>query len=260
MRHSILFCSLILLTWTHHVVLAQTPTSGVRRPPIRPSGRPGVGRDADPSAGGPARLVEPDTPPEGGTPTAGAVRFYVRAGANGGAEKPPKGGTSADGKSWATAFTTIQPAIAATAQAGGGEVWVAKGTYRPTDGADREATFHMRSGVALYGGFAGTEVRCADRDWQRNRTILSGDIGRPAVPTDHSHHVVTGADNALLDGFVVSDGYALDAGGPPLGGQRPGDGPPGSPSALPVRRARGKSTLRPRQFSAIPPAVSAPGC
>ena len=34
-----------------------------------------------------------------------------------------------DGTSWATAFTTIQPAIDAAFADGGGEVWVAEGVY-----------------------------------------------------------------------------------------------------------------------------------
>ncbi|MDX1421056.1 MAG: hypothetical protein R3181_13910, partial [Rubricoccaceae bacterium] len=58
-----------------------------------------------------------------------------------------------DGASWATAFDDLQDALAVAAP--GDEVWVAEGTYKPTDTGDRTATFALASGVALYGGFDG---------------------------------------------------------------------------------------------------------
>jgi autotransporter family porin len=148
----------------------------------------------------------------------GSVRVYVRANA-----------TGRDGKSWGTAFPTIQAGIDAVGKQGGGEVWVAKGTYYPTTGNDRNATIQLRSGVAVYGGFVGTETRLEQRDWQQNQTILSGDIGRKDVRTDNSYHVVTGADNALLDGFLISGGYAMDAAGSRPPGPPSSPLPPGSP-------------------------------
>jgi len=151
--------------------------------------------------------------------------------------------TAPDGKGWASAFTTLQPAIDAAAQQGGGEVWVAKGTYKPTNGTDRNVSIALKSGVAVYGGFAGTETQRAARDWERNATILSGDIGQPGVATDNSLHVVTGADDAILDGFTITAGYGMGGGpggmpsgaGAPTGGSGgrsgPGGmgGPPGGP-------------------------------
>ena len=158
----------------------------------------------------------------------GTARLCVRSDATGG-----------DGKTWDAAFPSIQAAIDAAAQAGGGEVWVAKGDYRPTEGHDREATFQLRSGVAVYGGFAGTEIRRDDRDWQRNVTVLSGRLGREGAPSGNSYHVVTGADNALLDGFLIRDGYAMDAGGPHGADSPAGGSPPGSFSDGPPQQRRG---------------------
>lgn len=68
----------------------------------------------------------------------------------------------------------------------------------------------MKNGVSIYGGFAGTENILSQRDWNSNSTILSGDIGTINNITDNSNHVVSNLnlDNtAVLDGFVVRDGY-----------------------------------------------------
>src|SRR5690606_7714723 len=94
-----------------------------------------------------------------------------------------------DGASWATAFHDLQDALA-IAQAGD-EVWIAEGLYKPTEGSDRTATFTLMSGVALYGGFDGTETQREERDWEANVTVLSGDVGVPGDSTDNAYHVVT---------------------------------------------------------------------
>jgi len=113
-----------------------------------------------------------------------------------------------DGQSWPTAFPTVQDAIDAAYQAGGGQVWVASGTYFPTDSGDRSVSFVMREGVGIYGGFAGDERVLDDRDWVANKTVLSGDIGAQGVDTDNVFHVVLGSIHGVLDGFTVRDGYA----------------------------------------------------
>jgi hypothetical protein len=76
----------------------------------------------------------------------------------------------------------------------------------------------MKTGVSLYGGFAGTETSRDQRDWTANRTVLSGDLldDDPADDsdwsnrTDNSIHVVfaLNVQNCTLDGFTVSGGYA----------------------------------------------------
>jgi len=57
------------------------------------------------------------------------------------------------------------------------------------------------AGVALYGGFYGTETTRTQRDWNANVTTLSG-------ASDNSYHVVTGTTGAALDGFTVTGGNA----------------------------------------------------
>ena len=101
---------------------------------------------------------------------------------------------------------------ALTAAEAGDEIWVAAGTYKPTIPASRTATFLLESGVALYGGFGGSETARGQRNWMANRTILSGDIdGNGVVDTGNAYHVVTGSGTdatAVLDGFTITAGYA----------------------------------------------------
>jgi Leucine-rich repeat (LRR) protein len=89
-------------------------------------------------------------------------------------------------------------------------------------GPERHATFQLKNGVAIYGGFAGSETSRDDRDWLVHVTTLSGDLldnDGPAFANneDNSYHVVTGSGvdaSAVLDGFTISGGNAWpDSGG-----------------------------------------------
>jgi predicted outer membrane repeat protein len=133
--------------------------------------------------------------------------FYVDVDATG----------SGNGSSWTNAFTDLQDALAAVplSLCGDREIWVAEGTYMPTGIIDRGATFQLQDSLAIYGGFDGTEVSRVERDWLTNVTILSGDIGTPAVSADNSYHVVTGNNldsTAVLDGVTVTAGVANGTG------------------------------------------------
>ena len=137
------------------------------------------------------------------------------------------GNDSSSGTNWASALANVQPAlIAATSRIQAGicasaEVWVAKGTYTPTYRTStidpRTATFKLAEKVALYGGFGGTESSRGSRDFTANVTTLSGDIGTVGDNSDNSYQVVTGANDATLDGFTITGGNANGAevnGGP----------------------------------------------
>ncbi|MDM8528872.1 DUF1565 domain-containing protein [Anaerolineales bacterium HSG24] len=113
---------------------------------------------------------------------------------------------SPDGTSWGTAYKTLSDALSKTMS--GDTIWVADGTYKPTTGTDRTASLTLVSGVAVYGGFNGTETALAQRDYTNNVTILSGNIGTTGTKTDNSYHVLVGADSATIDGFTVTGGYA----------------------------------------------------
>jgi len=126
--------------------------------------------------------------------------------------------TPGSGTSWSTAFDTIQGGIDAASSAGG-EVWVAKGTYYvySTSNAD---TLEMKSGADLYGGFDGTETSRDQRDWNANETVIDGH--QSAGSGNQVQHVVTGSDNATIDGFTITGGKARSGGGqPPKRGNRP---------------------------------------
>jgi len=122
-------------------------------------------------------------------------------------DKDAKG--SDNGSSWRNAYTDLQDAIQSADL--GAEIWVAEGTYKPTAGNDREVSFYMKNFVAIYGGFKGNETELNQRNWRRNETILSGDIGVKGDNSDNSYNVVISEDaNALavLDGFTIRDGNA----------------------------------------------------
>jgi|GEM_PF-1938984 len=125
----------------------------------------------------------------------------------------PGGLTSGACDSWANACD-LQRAL--TVALSGDEIWVQQGTHTPTTGTDRTATFRLKNGVALYGGFVGTETLRTQRNWVTNVTTLSGEIGAPGI-SDNSYHIVTGTDfgstgslnsTAILDGFTISGGNA----------------------------------------------------
>ena len=133
-------------------------------------------------------------------------------------------GGSNDGSSWANAFTDLQFALTeAESNLAVDQIWVAAGTYKPIDaygigdGSTRYNHYRLINGVAIYGGFAGTETMLSQRNIQSNPTILSGDIGTEGVSTDNCYHVFyhpSGTDldvTAVLNGFTITGGNADDA-------------------------------------------------
>jgi hypothetical protein len=118
------------------------------------------------------------------------------------------GDDDAAGSSWATAKETIQAGLDTANSDGCKEVWVASGVYKPTDTADRSASIYLKSGIDLYGGFAGGEWVREQRDPAVNETILSGNIGLSFQTDDNSYHVVEAASNAIIDSFTIEDGNA----------------------------------------------------
>lgn len=118
---------------------------------------------------------------------------------------------SADGSSWANAYTQLQPALDAAQM--DDRVWVAAGRYvTPTD-----SSFFIDRGIVLQGGFNGTETDSTAADPNTNVTILSGDVldNDPADRYDSTlavdnNRVLTVIDTAMESSFVVViDGFTI---------------------------------------------------
>jgi predicted outer membrane repeat protein len=114
---------------------------------------------------------------------------------------------SGTGASWIQAKKTVQAGVdqAVTLLAGCGdhvEVWVAGGTY-DIYSASAADTLLLADNVDAYGGFTPGDVSREDRDWQVNFTTLDGG--------GQVYHVVTGAGDAIIDGFEIINGSGGDA-------------------------------------------------
>ena len=144
------------------------------------------------------------------TEALGVVRFVDGALATG----------ANNGLSWADAYRGPSSVAAALlASVSGDEIWVKAGTYKPTTTTSRTIFHTLKSGVGVYGGFAGNETARDQRDFVVNVTILSGDLsgndtGTVTSMAENSHHIVVGSsvlNTAILDGFTVQGGYANGA-------------------------------------------------
>lgn len=152
--------------------------------------------------------------------------------------KPTATGTG-DGSSWDNASGDLQKMIDELADNNvsqqAGEVWVAAGTYKPQSqlisGMNYSASFRMRDGISVYGGFAGNETSKQKRakgtmPWDfKNVTVLEAAYyesklawtnSKWTVGSD-SRHVVWFAPMSgeseftrvtTLDGVTVQGGYA----------------------------------------------------
>lgn len=152
-----------------------------------------------------------------------------------------KEGATGSGLSWDDASGDLQRMIDELAnnnpQNLAGEVWVAKGEYEPQSqiisATTYSASFRMRDGISVYGGFAGTETTKQERakgsmPWNyTNETILRGSAYTDNISwqtnrwtlTSDSRHVVwfaplasenkAGFDRTtILDGVTIKGGYA----------------------------------------------------
>jgi predicted outer membrane repeat protein len=132
-----------------------------------------------------------------------------------------------DGTAWDKAFKYLQDALAVASK--GDQIWVARGIYKPNQVGkpvrdEDAATFMLKNGVTIYGGFPTGGSGWENSDPLVNETILSGDLkGDDAMtnnlsmlltdPTrsDNVAHVVkaSGTDEtAVLDGFIITAGNA----------------------------------------------------
>jgi predicted outer membrane repeat protein len=122
-------------------------------------------------------------------------------------------GPKFDGTSWSSPFRDLQQALA-MAKAGD-NVLVAGGVYTPSITGDRTASFRLKSGVKIWGGYAGARKSNPNRrDTGLWVSVLSGELGVKQSPWDNTLHIVTAAKtdrSAGLDGFTIRDGYSDDS-------------------------------------------------
>jgi hypothetical protein len=115
---------------------------------------------------------------------------------------------SNNGTSWTNAYTDLQTALSIAFI--NDDIWVASGTYKPTQTTDRNLSFVMKNGVDIYGGFNGTENEISERNIDANPTYLSGDIGAIGDNTDNTRKIVKIQNFSTpftFDGFRVVSGY-----------------------------------------------------
>jgi len=133
-----------------------------------------------------------------------------------------------DGISWTTAYDEAAFPAAILSAGSGDEIWVKAGVYRPSTANVTTASFVLKNGVAVYGGFAGTETSSADRNLSANVTVLTGDLAND--DTHDANGVTVNAANIIGDNSLcvvvgngvtaatVLDGFTITAGKNATGG------------------------------------------
>ena len=114
-----------------------------------------------------------------------------------------------DGTSWGNSYSILQFAIIEAEY--GDTIWVAEGTYKPTNSSFRTISFSLNNGIKWFGGFQGNETELSQRDFELYPTTLSGDIGIQGDSIDNSYHVIYSVDadsTTVLDGFQIREGQA----------------------------------------------------
>lgn len=145
------------------------------------------------------------------------------------------GNDTNDGLKWSTAFANLQTAIHAAKS--GDEIRIAAGVYYPTHKIaeqyggkkenfatptnERHRSFLLEKDLKIYGGYpanATDATGTSSRNWQKNKTILSGDFANNDGENftnreENAYHVIVMYDatsDMVLDGLYITGGYADD--------------------------------------------------
>jgi len=132
----------------------------------------------------------------GGNPQQGCVVFVDSRAAR----------AALDGKSWATAFKTVQEGLLSASNQAPCEVWVAGGTYPAYQSSVADSVV-LKEKVSVYGGFTGQETARDQRVLGKSPSILDGQ--------SKVYHVVRGSVQCLMDGFTIQQGLGYCAPGNP---------------------------------------------
>ncbi len=110
-------------------------------------------------------------------------------------------GGARDGTSWPDAYKSLHDALAAAGT--GDTIWIAQGTYI-TSQTDVTASFEISDNyLKVYGGFLPGETNFNNRNWENNRTILSGQINA----TDKADKImnISGLTGVELNGLIFEN-------------------------------------------------------
>ncbi|MGM0706035.1 MAG: choice-of-anchor Q domain-containing protein, partial [Bacteroidota bacterium] len=126
------------------------------------------------------------------------------------------------GNSWENAYASLSRALQDARS--GDEIWLAQGTYVPTDDlSDRDSSFVIATDIKIFGGFEGEEENFDERPTpvDPSTTVLSGDIDGDGTLAGNSYHVVVldGVTNdTRLEGLTITGGNANETGNENGGG------------------------------------------
>lgn len=109
----------------------------------------------------------------------------------------PKG-NNADGKTWETAFNSIQKAIEEAPDKS--QLWIAEGNYK------EKINIESKRGIYIYGGFSGTEKQISERNPEEYHTLIDGAQQIDQVVT------IKGSEYIRIDGLQVKGGRNLGTG------------------------------------------------
>ncbi len=106
-----------------------------------------------------------------------------------------KYGNNKDGKSWKSAYRSLQKAIDEAKPAT--QIWISKGTY------DKSLNVIEKKAIYIYGGFSGSETKLSDRKFENHQTVLDGQGETPHVLT------IKNSEYIRFDGITVAGGKNL---------------------------------------------------
>lgn len=110
----------------------------------------------------------------------------------------PTGNDAFSGNTWQNAKRTVQAGI--NTAVAGQQVWVRHGTYNER--------ITLKSGVRVFGGFAGNETSLWQRNLVSNVSILDGQAGGSVVTSPSG-----ATPETMIDGFTIRNGLAANGSG-----------------------------------------------
>jgi hypothetical protein len=114
-----------------------------------------------------------------------------------------------DGTSWENAFLNLTAACEAAAMfpdAAQVEIWIAKGTYTPSQTGNIEEFLLLTPNTSYIGGFAGWETNKNQRNVAANETIISGNLGGGV----YSYNLFASGFNANDESLVVEGSISFE--------------------------------------------------